>query len=544
MARWMVWLKCVGKALCNKGGKALAGLLPFGDSLYEITEEVIENLRHEREEAEIREVLEQIAHLSRAEAHAAAEAVVAEVASDQPQSVQEQLKSYLELLPCAARQSLRRPSDPSGRTVSPNRRIERPEDLLPFLPPRLPRFRPGDRPPGVGDWKLEELLGVGGFGEVWLARHAFFDGIAPVALKFCLDPGARTSLLSFEASLLNRVLRQGRHPGFVPLLDAHLSLDPPCLKYEYVWGGDLAGLARDWQHLPLPRRWRPATRVIQQLAEIVGFAHRLDPPIVHRDLKPANVLVQPDDHAEDFSYVLRITDFGIGGVAALPCLREARQGTTTRGGLLASVVRGSHTPLYASPQQVRGEVPDPRDDVHALGVIWYQLLVGDLGQGAPTGLEWADELEEAGLDRRLIKVLGACVTARPDKRPADAAILADLLGPLLAKAAPPPPPPAPVVIPKPVIKVVPPPAPPAPPEDKVTTPAHSGNESVRLGAGLDQQAYRRRRPGPAAGVAAPGPGVDPASVGEWPERCRGRDAGGIAARGQPDAAGLVGKPHR
>src|SRR5271154_6863343 len=104
MARWMVWLKCVGKALCNKGGKALAGLLPFGDSLYEITEEIIENLRHEREEAEIREVLEQIAHLSRAEAHAAAEAVVAEVASDQPQSVQEQLKSYLELLPCAARQ--------------------------------------------------------------------------------------------------------------------------------------------------------------------------------------------------------------------------------------------------------------------------------------------------------------------------------------------------------------------------------------------------------------------------------------------------------
>src|SRR6202044_117200 len=55
-----------------------------------------------------------------------------------------------------------------------------------------------------------------------------------------------------------------------------------------------------------------------------------------------------------------------------------------------------------------------------------------------------------------------------DKRPADAAILADLLAPLLA-IAPAPPPPTPVVIPKPVVKVVPAPAPPAPPEDKVTT---------------------------------------------------------------------------
>jgi eukaryotic-like serine/threonine-protein kinase len=478
MARWMVWLKCVGKALCNKGGKALAGLLPFGDSLYEITAEVIENLRQERQEEEIRAALEQVAQLSNAEAHAAAVAVVAEVAGDQPPAVQEQLTFYLELLPCAARQSLRRPTDPSGRTVPPNRRIDRPEDLLPFLPARLPRFRPGDRPPGMGDWKLEELLGVGGFGEVWLARHVFFDGIAPVALKFCLDPSARAGLLGYEAALLNRVMRQGRHPGIVPLLDAHLSLDPPCLKYEYVSGGDLAGLARDWQHLPLQRRGHAATGVIQQLAEIVGFAHRLDPPIVHRDLKPANVLVQKDEgggaNEEEGALRLRITDFGIGGVASLPCLREARQGTTTRGGLLASVVRGSHTPLYASPQQVRGEAPDPRDDVHALGVIWYQLLTGDLGQGAPTGLDWADELEEAGLDRRLIKLLGACVTARSDKRPADAAVLADLLAPLLPNAVPapppPPPPPPPVVVTRPRVRPAPePPAPPPPPEDKIAT---------------------------------------------------------------------------
>src|SRR5262249_42164838 len=148
--------------------------------------------------------------------------------------------------------------------------------------------------------------------------------------------------------VLNQVMRQGRHPGIVPLLDASLSSDPPCLKYEYIEGGDLAGLVKDWPDEPGRPRWQLATRLVLQLAQVVGYAHRLSPPIVHRDLKPANVLVQRTPQGE---LVLRVTDFGIGGVAALPALLEARQGTTTRGDLLGTALRGSHTPLYASPQQ-------------------------------------------------------------------------------------------------------------------------------------------------------------------------------------------------
>jgi len=302
-----------------------------------------------------------------------------------------------------------------------------------FLPTRWPRFQPGDRPSGVGDWELVELLGIGGFGEVWKARHRYFDGIVPVVLKFCLDETARERLLKYEAGVLNQVMRQVRHPGFVPLLDAYLSADPPCLKYELVEGGDLSGLLREWQPLPLARRWRPATEAVRRLAEIIGSAHRLDPPIVHRDLKPANVLVQ---RTTDGDYRLRVTDFGIGSVAALPALRASRLGTTARGDLLATTLRGAHTPRYASPQQIRGEAADVRDDVHALGVIWYQLLTSDLGTGAPTGL-WTEELADAGLSRELIRLLGACVDARADKRPADAACLAEQMETRIGSPTPP-----------------------------------------------------------------------------------------------------------
>src|SRR5262249_6144629 len=150
-------------------------------------------------------------------------------------------------------------------------------DLLQFLPTKPARFKPGDRPlPGV-DWELEELLGMGGFGEVWKARHAHFDGIEPVALKFCTDPEAARTL-RHEAAVLNQVMRHGRHPGIVSLRHTYLSAEPPCLEYEYVRGGELTQFIS--QFLPLggcPPAL--AARIVRKIASIVGAAHRLSPPI-------------------------------------------------------------------------------------------------------------------------------------------------------------------------------------------------------------------------------------------------------------------------
>jgi serine/threonine protein kinase len=248
-----------------------------------------------------------------------------------------------------------------------------------------------------------------------------------VALKFCLHPVAADSLRN-EATLhdhLDRVRQQGGASGIVPLLETYLRADPPCLMYELIEGGDLAGLI---QELHPAGRLPPelATRIVQKLASTVAFAHRLDPPLVHRDLKPSNILVRRGESGKAHFFV---ADFGIGGLAAqqaLQALQEQAGRDSVRGQTLPTAVRGAYTPLYASPQQVQGERPDPRDDVHALGVIWYQLVTGDL-KLVSIPPDWRDVVQERGLDKERVEVLASCIASRAEKRPASAAELVERL---------------------------------------------------------------------------------------------------------------------
>jgi formylglycine-generating enzyme required for sulfatase activity len=418
-------LRFVGKALLNTAGAGLAG-----EFMVEVLPEVVKDVwtwwSRERDESQRRAEIEALVLAPPDELRQTVSRLVNELAADQPREVRQALAGYLNQVPATIRHSLRRPEDPSGTTLPARLPLQKAEDLLPFLPVRLPRFKPGDVPlPGV-DWQLEELLGVGGFGEVWKARNPNMTSASPVALKFCLDP-ASAKVLRNEAKLLDRLMLQGRHPGIVPLRQTYLSAEPPCLEYEYIPGGDLAGVIHEWhrhRHGPTPSQ---VAQVMRRLSKIVAFAHRLDPPIVHRDLKPANILVQ---RMSDGSLSLRIADFGNGGVAASHAIRQTLRGTT-QAQVLVSAVRGACTPLYASPQQMRGADADPRDDVYALGVIWYQLLTGDLGTGRPGGTRWPKRLREQGMQGPLVELLGACFEDNPDDRPRNAAALADQLNSLM-----------------------------------------------------------------------------------------------------------------
>ena len=207
-------LKYIAKAVLNAVSGGVLGDLVV-DVLPDVAEDVWKWWNRGRTPAALGKEVETLAQTPDAELREQAEQIAAEEAAGRPASVRKELAAYLTQVPAAIRQSQRRPADPAGRTVPPGRAPSRPADLLPFLPRRLPRFRSGDRP-GVGDWELETLLGVGGFGEVWKARNPFRPNAAPVALKFCLDADAAKALRN-EVRLLDHVEQRGPTPGHRPV---------------------------------------------------------------------------------------------------------------------------------------------------------------------------------------------------------------------------------------------------------------------------------------------------------------------------------------
>ena len=285
-----------------------------------------------------------------------------------------------------------------------------------------PHFKPGDRPIAGADWELLSLLGKGGFGEVWKAHNPDLPSQPPVALKFCLRLDERgRQLLRHEADMVLRVQQQVRNEGVVPLVHAYLNNEPPCLEYPYVDGGTLVEFLDQTRQVGASLAPAQVERVLCRIAQVVAAAHRATPKLVHRDLKPANVLLERRPGGKR---LLRVTDFGIGAIIAQPQLEQARTGSSLQGNM-ASVLTGSYTPLYASPQQIRGDKPDPRDDVYALGVIWYQLLTGDLASPAPTGRRWTEPLRHRGVSEAAIDLLASCFESDPAYRPADAGVLAE-----------------------------------------------------------------------------------------------------------------------
>ncbi|MCS6851813.1 MAG: serine/threonine protein kinase [Gemmataceae bacterium] len=354
--------------------------------------------------------------------------------ADQSPADRQAAKDYLSLIPEMIRTTFRSKKDPSGRTLPDNLNIQRSLDLLPFLPPRPPRFKVNDPVPGKPEWIFVERLGIGGFAEVWKARHQRFANMTSV-IKICLDPQSQERLVKHEATILNQILRHGRHPGIVALRGVSLGSDPPWLEYEYAEGGDLHQflLRHPW---PVEKREARAWSIIRTLAGTLGYFHRLNPKVIHRDIKPSNVFLQ---RRANGAMVCLIGDFGIGDLAVQKDLADAatqaRQPTFAVSGLSTSL-RFAHTAMYASPQQKAGAAPQPTDDIYALGVMWYQLLVGDPTR--PMDHEWRDELEALGVSPATIDHIAECVRKDATKRPADGTELAQrLAGEAVAVGSPP-----------------------------------------------------------------------------------------------------------
>ncbi|HEX4606937.1 MAG TPA: protein kinase [Urbifossiella sp.] len=383
------FFRSVAEALIEKGVRGLIeDFVPGGKFVCDVAERVAEKEKNRRQRAELRAEFENaILKLDYERALPAAREVFTAVAAAEGAAVSpgeiEAAAQWMAGIPEAARACNRRPEDWTGRTLSLDFSLETPDDVLKVLPPRPPRFQSGQAVPDRADWTLDRILGVGGFGEVWLARHDYFD---PRAVKFFFDQTGRDVVR--EAELVKRAMAPGRaddHQAddprrhIVPILDVWLRGETPWLMFEYVGGGNLSTWLLQLAGKPAAERVGQVTAALKQLCRGAGVFHSLPKPLAHRDLKPSNILV------DTATKRLRITDFGIGAVTQkVANVRESR-GESSKGERLLSYLRGAHTPTYSSPQQRRGDAPDPRDDVHALGTnCWSASWTRDRGRGRPS----------------------------------------------------------------------------------------------------------------------------------------------------------------
>ncbi|MBI1848968.1 MAG: protein kinase, partial [Planctomycetes bacterium] len=203
------------------------------------------------------------------------------------------------------------------------------------------------RPPieTVSHYRLLEPLGHGAMSEVWLAEDTHLP--RKVAVKLL----ARH--LANDREAIDRLLREARaaasvdHPAVVTVYEAGLESDVPYLVMQRVEGETLAERLRQGS-MPIDEAIAIGATIADALAEVHAIG------IVHRDLKPSNVMLT--------AHGPKILDFGLASVRGAVTL-------TTAGTAMG-------TPLWMSPEQMRGRPADNRSDLWALGVMLYQMLTG------------------------------------------------------------------------------------------------------------------------------------------------------------------------
>ncbi|HEY1190490.1 MAG TPA: hypothetical protein VGE74_22850, partial [Gemmata sp.] len=403
MPRLQALLECIGQSLCEKGRKALQGQWDFADVLPDLAKTAFDYAHKKLTGDDLRTALADCAAVDPHEYERRLGELIAELSTTHAVPKTE-LADYLRALPVVIRQHLRRPSDPDGRTLPDHYTLAKVEEFAALLPPRVPKFRPGDKPNGLDNWTLVELRGLGQNSEVWRGEDPDQPENSPAALKFVTDPEA-SERVKTGTELFTRVFELNDENGILPLRSVYQETDPPCLETPFVYGYDLAGLMFEWRWRFASAKPEASLKLIRRLVSLVAKAQARG--IVHRDLKPSNVLLHPTDGGK---FTMWVSDYGWGQIESVRALELARSGPKGEQQRLA--FRGAATSLYACPQQVKKEPPASTDDVHAIGVIWYQLLKRDPAAAAPFGAEWIEELRPAGFTDSQARVLQACLSTR------------------------------------------------------------------------------------------------------------------------------------
>jgi predicted Ser/Thr protein kinase len=250
-----------------------------------------------------------------------------------------------------------------------------------FTPPT-----PAELAPLFPQLEILELLGQGGMGAVYKARQPALDRL--VALKILPTQAERDPTFAERFIREAKALAKLNHPHIVAVYDFGQAGSMFYFLMEYVDGLNLRQLLRQGQLKPAE-----ALKIVPQICEALQFAH--DEGIVHRDIKPENILLDKKGR-------VKIADFGLAKLLARapgdPTLTGTQQVMGTMG--------------YMAPEQIdRPQEVDHRADIYSLGVVFYEMLTGELPRG-----RFASPSEKVQIDVRLDEVVLRALAREPERR--------------------------------------------------------------------------------------------------------------------------------
>ncbi|HMR63557.1 MAG TPA: protein kinase [Anaerolineae bacterium] len=275
----------------------------------------------------------------------------------------------------------------------------------------------------VGRFQIVGLLGEGGMGAVLKGRDTTLQ--RDVAIKVMHPHFAR------QADFQERFLQEARtaarvnHPGVVQVYDFGKTDSLLYIVMEFIPGDNLRQMLLD---LRAEKRWiqlSEAVELLRQMALAVDYAHRQG--VLHRDLKPANIMLKAEPSGI-LPYRPVLTDLGLAKLVD--------------GGRLTVEGTSMGTPAYMSPEQATGSTTDGRSDVYSLGILLFELAVGQLPFPAKTITEAIryhvneppprPRAMRSELPVELEKIILKAIEKPPANRFADAKSLAEALNKLLA----------------------------------------------------------------------------------------------------------------
>jgi serine/threonine-protein kinase len=286
-----------------------------------------------------------------------------------------------------------------------------------------------------GQYQIESMLGKGGMGAVFLARHILLGD--RVAIKI-LPPEMRNN-----AEWLRRFRREGqaarrfRHPNAVTVYDLRTAADGMIyMVMEYVEGRTLDAELKARGHFT-PNE---AFHVLEPIMSVLNAAHAMG--VVHRDLKPENIML--GKVKTDSEPSVKLLDLGIAKLSDVAGVESGKNTALTMAGQMLG------TPYYMSPEQW-GELPrdgnseiDGRADLYSLALVFYEMIAGRKPYSALTLLELRKEhvsitprrLDEVvpGVSREFSEVIARAMAKDRGDRPATAGALAGELRAVLASS--------------------------------------------------------------------------------------------------------------